>query len=125
MARITGDVGCHVIYDPVAGKGISKLLDALAMHGMILIYGVLDLAPAAIDPLKGMAKFATIKFSAVFQTLLNAAKRAEMTEFVLRGVANGTLKPIIDKTFPFKDIAEAHRYLESNQHVGKVVVTVD
>lgn len=125
VARITGDVGCHVIYDPVAGKGISKLLDALAMHGMILIYGVLDLAPAAIDPLKGMAKFATIKFSAVFQTLLNAAKRAEMTEFVLRGVANGTLKPIIDKTFPFKDIAEAHHYLESNQHVGKVVVTVD
>lgn len=125
VMRITGGVDCRVIYDPVAGQGVSKLLDALAMNGMILIYGVLDLAPATIDPLKGLAKFATIKFTAVFQTLLNATKRAEMTEFVLKGVANGALKPVVDKIFPFKDIAEAHRYLESNQHVGKVVVTVD
>jgi NADPH:quinone reductase len=43
---------------------------------------------------------------------------------VLKGLANGTLKPVIDKTFPLKDIVEAHRYLESNQHVGKIVVTV-
>jgi NADPH:quinone reductase len=47
-----------------------------------------------------------------------------MTDFVLKGLANGTLKPVIDKTFPLENIAEAHRYLESNQHVGKVVVTV-
>jgi NADPH:quinone reductase len=125
VARITGGIGCRVIYDPVAGKNIGKLLDALAINGMILIYGVLDLSPAMIDPLKGMAKFATIKFSAVFQTLLNAEKRAKMTEFVLEGVVNGALRPVVDKTFPFQDIAEAHRYLESNQHVGKIIVTVD
>ena len=40
------------------------------------------------------------------------------------GLANGTLKPVIDKTFPLENIVGAHRYLESNQHVGKVVVTV-
>jgi len=34
------------------------------------------------------------------------------------------LKPIIAKTFPFSQIVDAHRYLESNQQVGKVVVTV-
>ncbi|KAK7398016.1 hypothetical protein QQX98_012624 [Neonectria punicea] len=124
VARITGGIGCRVIYDPVAGKGIGKLVDALATDGVVLIYGVLDLTPATIDPLKGLAKFATIKFSAVFRTLLDAEKRREMAEFVLKGVANGALKPVVDKTFPFKDIAEAHRYLESNQHVGKVVVTM-
>ncbi|KAL2691278.1 hypothetical protein Neosp_001659 [[Neocosmospora] mangrovei] len=125
VARITGGVGCRVIYDPIAGKGVSELIDAVAVNGMILIYGVLDLAPATIDPLKGMAKFATIKFTAVFQTLLNTEKRAKMVDFVLDGVANGSLRPVVDKTFAFKDIAEAHRFLESNQHVGKVVVTVD
>lgn len=125
VARITGGVGCRVIYDPIAGKGVSKLLDAVAVNGMILIYGVLDLAPATIDPLKGMAKFAIIKFTTVFQTLLNPEKRAKMVEFVLDGVANGSLRPIVDKTFAFEDIAEAHRYLESNQHIGKVVVAVD
>ncbi|KAJ4179031.1 hypothetical protein NW755_012769 [Fusarium falciforme] len=125
VARITGGVGCRVIYDPIAGKGVSELLDAVAVNGIILIYGVLDLAPAKIDPLKGMAKFATIKFTAVFQTLLNPEKRAKMAKFVLDGVANGSLRPVVDKTFAFEDIAEAHRYLESNQHIGKVVVTVD
>ncbi|KAH8684062.1 chaperonin 10-like protein [Ilyonectria robusta] len=124
VARITGGVGCRVIYNPVAGKGISKLLNILAVDRVILIYGILDLAPASIDPVKGLAKFATIKFTAVFRMLLNPEKRAMITEFVLKGVADGVLKPIIDKKFSFKDIAEAHRYVESNQHVGKVVVTV-
>lgn len=113
-----------MIYNPVAGKGISKLLNILAVDRVILIYGILDLAPASIDPVKGLAKFATIKFTAVFRMLLNPEKRAMITEFVLKGVADGVLKPIIDKKFSFKDIAEAHRYVESNQHVGKVVVTV-
>ncbi|EXL91131.1 hypothetical protein FOIG_15705 [Fusarium odoratissimum NRRL 54006] len=124
VARITDGIGCRVIYDPIAGENINKLLDALVINGILLIYGVLDLSPALIDPLKGMAKFATIKFSAVFQTLSNPKKRAKMVNFVLRVISEGVLRPVIDKTFSFHDIAEAHRYLERNQHVGKVIVTV-
>jgi hypothetical protein len=48
-----------VIYDPVAGKGVGKLLDALSTGGVIMIYGVLDMSPAMIDPIKGLAKLAT------------------------------------------------------------------
>ncbi|KAK2684955.1 hypothetical protein QWA68_016025 [Fusarium oxysporum] len=124
VARITDGIGCRVIYDPIAGENINKLLDALVINGILLIYGVLDLSPALIDPLKGMAKFATIKFSAVFQTLSNPKKRAKVVNFVLRVISEGVLRPVIDKTFSFHDIAEAHRYLESNKHVGKVIVTV-
>jgi NADPH:quinone reductase-like Zn-dependent oxidoreductase len=36
----------------------------------------------------------------------------------------GNLKPVIAKTFPLEQIVEAHRYLESNQQIGKIVVTV-
>jgi len=68
-----------------------------------------------IDPIKGLAKLATVKFTSVFETLLVAETRAKMTEFVLKGLANGTLKPVIDKTFPLEHIVEAYRYLESNQ----------
>ncbi|WKT49446.1 Polyketide synthase, enoylreductase domain [Fusarium oxysporum f. sp. vasinfectum] len=125
VARITDGIGCPVIHDPIARENINKLLDALAINGILLIYGVLDLSPALIDLLKGMAKFATIKFSAVFQTLSNPKKRAKMVTFVLRGIAEGVVRLVIDKTFSFHDIAEAHRYLQSNQHVGKVIVTVD
>jgi len=73
---------------------------------------------------KSFTKLATVKFTSVFETLLVAEKRAKMTDFVLKGLVNGTLKSVIDKTFPLDNIVEAHRYLESNQHVGKVVVTV-
>ncbi|SCO88885.1 uncharacterized protein FRV6_13013 [Fusarium oxysporum] len=125
VARITDGIDCPVIHDPIARENINKLLDALAINGILLTYGVLDLSPALIDLLKGMAKFATIKFSAVFQTLSNPKKRAKMVTFVLRGIAEGVVRLVIDKTFSFHDIAEAHRYLESNQHVGKVIVTVD
>jgi NADPH:quinone reductase len=47
---------------------------------------------------------------------------AHVRELILRGLAQGQLKPMIDKVFPLDQIAEAHRYLESNQQVGKVVV---
>ena len=45
-------------------------------------------------------------------------------EFVVAGLASKKLKPVIARTFPLKDIVEAHRYLESNQQIGKIVVTV-
>jgi NADPH:quinone reductase-like Zn-dependent oxidoreductase len=40
------------------------------------------------------------------------------------GLADGSLKPIIAKTFPLAQIVQAHRFLESNQQFGKIVVTV-
>ena len=43
---------------------------------------------------------------------------------ILQGLASGHLKPVIAKTFTLDQIADAHRYLESNQQVGKVIVTV-
>jgi NADPH:quinone reductase-like Zn-dependent oxidoreductase len=44
--------------------------------------------------------------------------------FVAAGVRSGAFRPVIDRTFELADITSAHRYLESNVQVGKVVVTV-
>lgn len=41
-----------------------------------------------------------------------------------QGLASGALKPVIAKTFRLDDIANAHRYMESNEQVGKIVVSV-
>jgi NADPH:quinone reductase-like Zn-dependent oxidoreductase len=43
---------------------------------------------------------------------------------VNEGLADGSLKPLVAKMFPLGQIVEAHCYLESNQQIGKVVVTV-
>jgi NADPH:quinone reductase-like Zn-dependent oxidoreductase len=50
-------------------------------------------------------------------------KRAELIEYVGSRLANAVLKPVIARTFPLDEIAAAHRYLESNAQIGKVVVT--
>ena len=65
--------------------GVGKLLDALSPGGVIMIYGALDMSPAMIDPIKGLAKLATVKFISVFETILVAEKRAKMTDFVAEG----------------------------------------
>jgi NADPH:quinone reductase-like Zn-dependent oxidoreductase len=45
-------------------------------------------------------------------------------QYVFDHLASGDFKPRIDKTFPFAKIVEAHRYMESNAQIGKIVVTV-
>jgi NADPH:quinone reductase-like Zn-dependent oxidoreductase len=54
-----------------------------------------------------------------------SSKRLERAkQFINDGLADGSFKPLIAKTFPLDQIVDAHRYLESNQQIGKVVVTV-
>ena len=70
-------------------------------------------------------KLLTVRGFVLFEITRNP-KRLEMAKhFILDGLASGGLKPIIAKTFSGLDqIVEAHRYLESNKQVGKIVVTV-
>jgi NADPH:quinone reductase-like Zn-dependent oxidoreductase len=51
-------------------------------------------------------------------------RRKKVEKYVLDNLQAGHFKPRIAKTFPLAQIADAHRYLESNQQIGKVVVTV-
>ena len=52
------------------------------------------------------------------------ARRKVALEYIIRGLESGALKPVIDRTFKFDDMVEAHRYLERNGQFGKIVVTV-
>lgn len=71
-----------------------------------------------------LGKWITIRGYVVSEILGDPARLERGLEFVNSGLADGRLRPIIAKTFPFEEIVEAHRYLESNQQFGKVVVTV-
>ena len=52
----------------------------------------------------------------------SAARRG--VQYVLDGLASGALAPKIAKTFTLDQIVEAHRYLEGNEQIGKILVTV-
>jgi len=58
------------------------------------------------------------------EIVTNPPLLANAKHFILEGLEAGHLKPLISKTFGFEEIIEAHRYLESNRQIGKIVVTV-
>jgi len=71
-----------------------------------------------------LAKGLTIRGYTLFELTQDDELLARAKSFVYEGLESGALKPVIDRTFTFTDIAEAHRYMESNQQKGKIVVTV-
>jgi NADPH2:quinone reductase len=124
VMRVTGGKGAQLAFDPVGGPGVDTLAAALGEQGTLIPYGVMTTEPTPYPLLTALAKNLTIRaFTMPFLTgnpvLLERGK-----QFVLEGIAAGQFKPIIARTFPFADIADAHRYMESNQQVGKIVVTV-
>jgi len=71
-----------------------------------------------------IAKMPVIKGHNIWLTTGDETRRKAAVEYVLKGLESGALKPVIDREFEFDEIVEVHRYLESNDQFGKVVVNV-
>jgi NADPH:quinone reductase-like Zn-dependent oxidoreductase len=122
--RITGGKGVRVVFDPVAGPAIEKLIAAAATNGIVVEYGNLSNEPTPLPLFDVLGKLLTIRGYVLFEITKDPARLARGKEFVIAGLAAGKLKPVIAKSFRFEDIVAAHRYMESNQQIGKIVVTV-
>lgn len=129
-AEITGGVGAHLIFDPVGGPMLQALADAAALGGMIIEYGALDDRETPYPLFTALGKGLSIRGYTLFEITSDAisgARRDRLEaakDYVFNGVSSGDLKPIIDKTFPLDSIRDAHEHLESNEQIGKIVVTV-
>jgi NADPH:quinone reductase-like Zn-dependent oxidoreductase len=121
---LTGGKGARVVFDPVGGPTVTKLVQATARLGILFLYGALSPEPTPLPLFDVLSKWITIR-GYVLMEITGDPKRLERGKrFVNDGLADGSFKPIIARTFPLQEIVEAHRYLESNQQIGKVVVTV-
>jgi NADPH:quinone reductase-like Zn-dependent oxidoreductase len=124
VRRITGGKGARIIFDPVGGPDIEKLALAAAEEGIIFVYGGLSGKPTPYPHWSAALKGLSIR-GWVASSIWNRPERfARNRELILQGLASGHLRPVIAKTFPFSQIVAAHRYLESNQQIGKIVVTL-
>lgn len=74
--------------------------------------------------LEMIAKMPVVKGYSVWLTTGDETSRKAAVEYILRGLESGALKPVIDRTFSFNDMVEAHRYLEDSGQFGKIVVSV-
>src|SRR5262252_4087316 len=121
---LTGGKGARVVFDPVGGPTMEKLVRVTMPHGIVFLYGALSQEPTTVPALELLAKFIVLRGYWVPEITLDPTRLERGKRFVNEGLADGSLKPIIAKTFPLEEIVEAHRYLESNQQIGKVVVRV-
>lgn len=132
VRHITNNRGVEVIYDPIAGKNVELFADIIAPTGAIILYGVLDLSPITFPLFPLLIKGANVHPYKVFDFTglpnLDLPIKPEAVErakaFIVSKLQDGSLKPIIAKTFTLDEVADAHRLMESNEQVGKIVVTV-
>lgn len=121
---LTGGKGARVVFDPVGGPTFNKLIDATARLGIVFLYGALSPEPTPLPLFNVLSKWITIR-GYVLMEITGDAKRLERGKaFVNAGLADGSFRPVVARTFPLDQIVEAHRFLESNEQIGKVVVTV-
>ena len=123
--RTTDGVGAHIVFDPVGGPDVAKLTQVMAPQGMFFQYGALDSRDMLVPVFNILGKHLTLRGYELFEITTDSEKMARAKSFITEGLRAGKLKPVIDKTFPFEEIADAQRYMEANGQVGKIVVTVE
>lgn len=103
---------------------MAKLTQVMAPLGMFFQYGALDSRDMVVPVFDILGKHLTLRGYELFEITTDAERLARAKSFVLEGLRSGKLQPWIDKTFSLDEIAEAHRYMEANGQVGKIVVTI-
>ncbi len=121
---ITSGKGASIVFDPVGGPLLEKLAEASAPGAVIFEYGALSPAPTPFPLFLALSKSLTVRGYTLFEITRDPERLARGKQYVHDGLQSGALKPVIDRTFPLDAIVEAHRYMESNQQRGKIVVTV-
>ena len=127
VERETGGAGVNVLLDVIGAPYWEQNMRALAMKGRMIIVG--SMGGATVEKMNIGAISA--KRLSVRGTALRSRPLEEKTTlvqaFVQRVVpllANGTVKPVVDRIFPFEEIAESHAYMETNANFGKIVLQI-
>ena len=110
---------------PPVGTTMRALVKEAAAPGAnIFFYGLLDPTPAMFPLITALTKDLTFRVYKLMLITTNPKRMATAKKWILEHLESGALKPVIARVFPFHQMVEAHRYMESNEQIGKIVVTV-
>jgi NADPH:quinone reductase-like Zn-dependent oxidoreductase len=124
VMEITGGKGATLCFDPVAGPFLPRLAEACAAGATIFEYGALYPEATPFPLFTALRKGLTVRGYTLFEIARQPDSLARAKAYILARLESGRFKPVIDRTFPLEAIADAHRYMLSNQQNGKIVVTV-
>jgi putative PIG3 family NAD(P)H quinone oxidoreductase len=126
VRKATDGAGADVILDIIGAKYLDRNVRALAVNGRLAIIGLQGGTKGELNLGALLAKRGAITATSLRGRPLEekAAIVAAVREHVWPLIEAGLVRPVVDRTFPMRDAAEAHRVVERSEHVGKVVLTV-
>jgi NADPH:quinone reductase len=122
VMEITSGAGADVLFDAVGGGMVGKLANAAALGAQLILYGTLSTELTVLPLLTALRKCLTVHAYRIFSMRRFPAEREKAERFIFDRLSDGSIRAVVDRTFPLERVADAHRYLESNQHFGKVVL---
>ncbi|MEU7591464.1 NAD(P)H-quinone oxidoreductase [Streptomyces sp. NPDC039022] len=126
VRKATEGKGADVILDIMGAKYLGPNVKALATNGRLAIIGLQGGAKGELHLGALLAKRGAVTATSLRGRPLaeKASIVAAVREHVWPLIENGRVKPIVDRTLPIAEAAEAHRVVDASGHVGKVVLTV-
>ncbi len=126
MREQVGERGVDVVLDMVAGDYVAKNLELLARDGRYALIAFLGGRSATLDLGPIVAKRLTVTGSTLRPQTIGEKARiaAELRAEVLPLLADGRVKPLLYRRYPLAQAADAHRLMESGEHMGKIVLEV-
>ncbi|UWE07345.1 NAD(P)H-quinone oxidoreductase [Actinacidiphila bryophytorum] len=121
-----GSGGADVILDVVGAAYLDRNVDALAVNGRLVVIGMQGGVKAELNLGKLLAKRAAVVATSLRARPAEekAAIIAAVAEHVWPLVEAGAVRPIVDRALPLGDAADAHRLMESSEHIGKILLTL-
>ena len=123
---LTGGHGANVILDMVGGEYVERNYDAAAVDGRVVQIAFLGGPKANVNFTKLMVKRLTHTGSTLRpRSNTDKAKMvAAIEDKVMPLIRTGKVKPLMDSSFPLEKAAEAHRRMETSEHIGKIVLAL-
>lgn len=123
---LTESRGVDVILEMVGGDYIGRDIQCLANDGRIVIIGLLGGAKADLPLAQILLRRLTITGSTLRPRSLSykASVAAALKKNIWPLLESGQIRPVIDQVFPLEQAADAHRRMESGEHVGKIILNV-
>ena len=124
VKELTEGEGVDVVLDMVAGDYVPRELKALADDGRLVLIALLGGAKAEADLGQILRRRLTITGSTLRprDVAFKGRIAANLREHVWPMLESGAIKPVVFKSFPLAEAADAHRLMESSTHVGKIVL---
>ena len=126
VRRETDGAGVNVILDIIGGDYVARNIDSLAMNGRLVQIGAQAGPRVSLSLTPILQRRLTITGSTLRARTVEekGALARDVERHVWPLLASGRVAPVIDRTYPLTEAAEAHRRLESSAHIGKIVLVV-